>query len=157
MGDDAEYFIEQMEEEDLLKRYAKESERTTCDFCYINEDKDDEELFSWAPKRSAGWLTKLHRYNIGNCVYYAQLDDEYHESETGHIDKNNLKKVKNAHQADCEVLIASQDNIKNLKEQVNIVGSDQLEKYVFSEIIRSMIKIMESKIDTKEFIFILWF
>ena len=156
MGDDAEYYMEQMEAEAMYAKYAQASVRTTYEFCYNDYEEEDLPIFSWAPKGKPGWLARLHEHGIGERVFYARLDDEYYESEVGVIDEDTYRVVSEAHEADIEVIVASRKNYEAMKEKMGNIGEEYLEKNVFSGLISAMLKTMDKKKETEEFTFLLW-
>ncbi|RKZ70034.1 MAG: hypothetical protein DRR19_33625 [Candidatus Parabeggiatoa sp. nov. 1] len=155
MGDDAEYYIEQLEQEarEEQARIELEQYRSLRRFCYVTDYNQDtpEVIFDWSPRGGIDWLFKLHNiYNIGKSVYYAQ-----YEEEDGFIDGNKFRKVLEADEADLEVLLVSRHELKKMTEQIENVGVNYFEKNVFSGIIQSMICVMASKPNVEEFTFIL--
>lgn len=168
MGDDAEYFAEQLAKQEQEAELALESSRLRCEFCYIVDDEPNNPvvMFYWIPTGSikpeegVGWLFKLHNtYNIGKSMFYAK--------DEGDIDKNNFKKVAKANvsEYDLEVLLVSRHELKNLKKQLENINvndfeedyfeENDYEKYLFSEMIGSMINVIDSEKDVEEFTFIL--
>ncbi|EDN68213.1 hypothetical protein BGP_0658 [Beggiatoa sp. PS] len=165
MGDDAEYFAEQLAREEQDAELALESSRLRCEFCYIvdNEQNNPVVIFYWIPTRGigpeegVGWLFKLHNtYNIGKSVFYAK--------DEGGIDKNNFKKV-DVNEYELEVLLVSRHELKNLKKQLENINVNDFEEdyfeeydyeaYIFSEMIDSIINVIDSEEDVEEFTFIL--
>ncbi|HID98752.1 MAG TPA: hypothetical protein EYP59_00460 [Thiotrichaceae bacterium] len=121
MGDDAEYFAEQLAREEQEIELALENSRLRCEFCYIVDDEENNPvvIFYWIPtgriepEEGVGWLFKLHNtYHIGQSVFYAK--------DQGDIDTNHLKKVENANlsEYDLEVLVVSRHELNNLKTQL---------------------------------------
>jgi hypothetical protein len=69
MGDDAEYYIEQLEQEawEEQARIELELYRTLHIFCYVTGDDIPEVIFDWSPRGGIDWLFKLH--NIYNNIH----------------------------------------------------------------------------------------
>ena len=130
MGDDAEYFIEQMQEEQLLSSYAMDHPSNNGEFCFLNEENEDEHLFDWSPKGRICWLSKLHSHGIGEKSFFARLEDKESSMMRGTYDKSKFIVVENSFESDFEVLVVIKENIENLKNKAGQIGNDNYEKYV---------------------------
>lgn len=166
MGDDAEYYMEQQQEEADFQQaleYGRLSQNIKSLLCWI--DKDEEEIWSWEPlSRIAGVFSNLHHLKqLGSDCFFASRIPFEEDWDDEPSDPTNPKFVNGLQfnithhedQAAYEVIVLSQQDVAHLKseaiDQKNSASS--LRETMLSEMLHEMALFIEQNKQKNLFVF----
>lgn len=165
MGDDAEYYIEQQQEEaDFYQQmeYAQEAEKTKSLYCWTDQNKDSL-LWSWEPlSRVENVFFSLHHSKQLGSEYF--LSDGVESDLLDSVQSPNLKSINGLKfnivtdktQAEYEIIVLSQQDVTQLEIEVinqkNTASS--LKEIMLSEMLHEMALFIKKNKSENLFIFI---
>jgi hypothetical protein len=177
MGDDAEYYMEQQEEE---ARFRQACEFAALDLnskpllCWADGVGYEDEIWSWEPlSRILGIFSHLHRERqIGSDCFLAgsvPIEGDQEDSDNEHaspFETNNLREIKfvgelkfyianSEAEATHEVIVLSRYDAENLRnEVVRQKGSAKtLKEKMLVEMLEEMVSVIEADSRRNAFVF----
>lgn len=169
MGDDAEYYMEQQQEEVDFQQaleYGRLSQNTKSLLCWIGDDED--EIWSWEPlSRIVGVFSNLHNLkHLGSDYFLADsipFEDDWNDEPSEPVQPINPKFVNGLQfnivhhedQAAYEIIVLSQQDVAHLKseaiDQKNSASS--LKETMLSEMLQEMALFLEQNKQKNLFVF----
>lgn len=177
MGDDAEYYIEEQEEE---ARFKHASESAALDYkrkpllCWADGVGYEDEVWSWEPlNRILGVFSNLHRERqIGSDCFLASsvpieadeedLDKEYASpletddlSEIKFVDELEFYIANSEPDATHEVIVLCRDDADLLRVEVirQKSSAKTLKEKMLAEMLEEMVSVIEADSQRKAFVF----
>jgi hypothetical protein len=174
MGDDAEYYIEQQNEESRFKEhsYAADCKRKPV-LCWADGVSYEDEIWDWEPlARINGIFSELHRERkIGSDCFLASsvpIDDEedWDNEYGGPLENDDRREIKfvdklefhianSEADATYEVIVLSQDDANVLRREVVRQRSlaKTLKEQMVAEMLAEMISVIEADSQRNAFVF----
>ncbi len=176
MGDDAEYYIEQQEEEARFKQaseYAALDHNSKPLLCWADGVRYEDEIWSWEPLiKILGIFSSLHREQIGSDCFLASSvpiegDEEDWDKECASPLKTNpLGEIKfigelefyiasNEADATHEVIVLSRYDADVLREEVvrRKSSAKTLKEKMLAEMLEKMVSVIEADSQRNGFVF----
>src|SRR5690349_5859245 len=168
MGDDAEYYIEQQDEEARFKQageYAALDRNSKPLLCWADGVGYEDEIWSWEPlNRVLGIFSNLHRERpIGSDCFLAKSipiegDEEDCDNEyAGPLETNNLREIKFVGElkfyiansevdAAHEVIVLSRYDAEMLRNEVvrQKSSAKTLKEKMLAEMLEEMVSVIEA-------------
>lgn len=163
MGDDAEYYIEQQQEEaDYHQQmvYAREAEQTKSLFCWTDEDGYSDDLWNWKPlSRVENVFLSLHDSRQLGSEYFLADDDNV----SGSVQSSNIKLTNglqfniatDKNQAVYEVIVLSPQDASQLEIEAitQKEAASSLKETMISEMLVEMASFINKNKVKKSFVF----
>lgn len=163
MGDDAEYYLEQMQENaDFLQKVAYDiaSERTKSVFCCL-DNSDFYDIWSWEPlSRVEDVFSVLHKEKKLGKEYFLANENEVSATQSLNTKLINgvvFHLVEDKSQATCESIVLSQDDVTQLElEAINMERrASSLKETMLSEMLQEMVLfIRQNRLENASFLFV---
>jgi hypothetical protein len=177
MGDDAEYYIEQQEEEARFKQaceYAALDRNRKPLLCWADGVGYEDEVWSWQPlNRVLGIFSNLHRERqIGSdCFLASSVPIESDEEDWDHeyaspLETNNLREIKfvgelkfyianSEADATHEVIVLSRYDAEMLRNEVvrQKSSAKTLKEKMLTEMLEEMVSVIEADSQRNAFVF----
>jgi len=171
MGDDAEYYMEQQEEE---ARFKQLSEYTLDDngkplLCWADGVGYEGEIWSWEPlDRILGIFSSLHKEGqIGSdCFVASGVPIVGNEADASPLETNDLREIKLVGElkfyiangdadATHEVIVLSRKDVDLLKREVvrQQSSAKTLKEKMLAEMLEEMVSIIEADSQLNSFVF----
>ena len=177
MGDDAEYYIEQQEEE---ARYKQLSEYAAVDdngkplLCWADGVGYEDEIWSWEPlDKVLGIFSTLHKEGqVGSDCFLASSvpivgnEADWDNAYASRLETNNLREIKFVGElkfyiANCEadatheVIVLSRKDADLLKREVvrQQSSAKTLKEKMLAEMLEEMVSIIEADSQPNTFVF----
>ncbi len=164
MGDYAEYYIEQQEEEQFFSQLVNHDPYRRSLMCWIDEIAAHE-IWHWYPGcRIFGWMSRIHEeLKIGTKSFLARnIYPAYHQELLHSSSRRPLQIINgivyevtgSESDARFDIIILSQSDLSSLKREAqNLANSAKdMKEELFAEMLDAIATFLEKKPSIKEFV-----